>query len=103
MTDEELREATNEMWADMRAAGEMLRDTDDEKLGMPYPCPYEVVLPYEVEGVYCPITVSHEVAERIAKHILAIVPEAKRLTASAEASLAAHDAICKAQDSAKGE
>lgn len=101
MTDEELREATNEMWADIEDDGEVLIDACGQKLGMPRAAPYIVAIPFCADGDTHIIEISPETATRLAHGLIAAAATARMLTAAAEAEYNAHTAISKAQDRAK--
>lgn len=98
MTEQELQREITEMWAGLRASGQMVVDAPSLKVGMPYPSPYEgVCFHAEVNGVLSHISIPVVQVERFAQALIQMVPYSIALEQEADADIGAHEAITKAK------
>lgn len=98
MTDQDLRQEIDGMWAEMREAGAMVIDAKTNKVGMPTAVPYEgVCFPVEIDGEFLMVSIPVDQVERFALGLAHELPFAKALEQEHEAQYNAHEAICKAK------
>lgn len=98
MTNKQLDREIAQLWNDMRDGDDMVVDAPSNKVGMPYPMPYEgVCFPVEVDGVFSLVSIPvHRVAE-FAAALLLMIPESIAMDAEIDAEIGANDAIEKAK------
>jgi hypothetical protein len=85
------------MWDRFREDDDMICDAPARKIGMPYPSPYSVIFPVEMDGELVFVDLNVEEVKRFAYGLLAVLPEAIELTNKAEAEYLTHEAISQAK------
>jgi hypothetical protein len=97
-TEQELQNEITAMWGDLRSSGDMVIDAPSRKVGMPWAIPYEgVCFPVEIDGEFVLVSIPADQAERFARAVIALVPEAIEMDRECDAEIAVHDAISKAK------
>ena len=97
--DKKQRLAVIEMWASMRASGDMVADAPARKIGMPMAAPYEISFPVEEDGHLVFVCLDLDQVRRFAHGLLAALPIAREMEQELEAEYLAFSAVSKAKES----
>lgn len=85
------------MWDRFREDDDMICDAPARKIGMPYPAPYCVMFPVEIDGELVFVDLDIDQVKRLAHGLLAALPEAIELTRNADAECLTHEVISQAK------
>lgn len=102
MANEDLSQEIELMWEAMRADDEMIVDFPGSKLGMPFGQAYEVIIPWECDGVFLPVSINPESIPKLIAGLLSAQKSCIELTDVAEAEYHTHEAIQKAAGATHG-
>lgn len=93
-----LEQEQNELWEQLRADGEMLADAPARKIGMPYPTPFFIAIPVQIDGVFAMVEVDIDQVPRLITGLIDALPEAIAMEAKATSEYTTFEAIKKAME-----